>query len=276
MVEEHIVDTEQEWREFEDDAGSQLRSRVGGPVDSLTGELATQMSRAEGKSRSLTRAMMREEKAETGSGTLKDTFKHVDDMGAGLDLSERFTHRAKEIIRDLDKKGFLRHKKRLPALIAAALYVACRQEKVQRSLKEIARGTGLQVRDINRAYKEIQKNLNLDMSQTVVTASSLIGRIVNVLRLPHYLEAAAKEVADRSNDMTITMGKTPPTVAAASVYMLVKLIPESERVPVGRIAAEAGITAGTVLGCVKELEVHKEQLIPSHFYSRMGKEGASG
>lgn len=268
VAEQHLIDTEQEWREFEGDSSTQMRSRVGGPVDTLTGDLSVQMSRPEGKNRSLTRAMMREDKSQSAN-FLRETFKYVDDMGASMELPERFTRRAKEIMRDMDQKNALRQKKRLQAFIAASLYVACRQESVQRSMKEIARMTSLQVREINRAYKEIQKQLGLDMSQTAVTASSLIGRIVNFLRLPAIVEPAAKEIADRSNEMTITMGKTPPTVAAASVYMLVKLLPSSVQVPVANIAAEGGITAGTVLSCVREMEAHRDQLIPQHFYAKL-------
>lgn len=103
------------------------------------------------------------------------------------------------------------------AIASACLYIACRQEGVPRTFKEICAVSKISKKEIGRCFKLILKAL--DTSVELITTGDFMSRFCSNLGLPNVVQKAATSIARTAVDMDIVPGRSPISVAAAAIYM---------------------------------------------------------
>lgn len=103
------------------------------------------------------------------------------------------------------------------AIASACLYIACRQEGVPRTFKEICAVSKISKREIGRCFKLILKAL--ETSVDLITTGDFMSRFCSNLGLPNMVQRAATHIAKKAVELDIVPGRSPISVAAAAIYM---------------------------------------------------------
>jgi transcription initiation factor TFIIB len=133
-------------------------------------------------------------------------------------------------------------------VVAAALYAACRQCGVLRSLTDVAKAANISRKTAARNYRFLHKELHLDVPR--VHRTSYIKRLVSRLRLHGQTEILAKRLVEVSNN-NFTLGRRPAGLAAACIYISGCIM--GERLTQQQVALEAQVTEVTIRNRYKEL-----------------------
>jgi hypothetical protein len=102
------------------------------------------------------------------------------------------------------------------AMVAAALYMACRMMKMPRPLDEFAQYTKASKKKVARYYRLLLQELNVK----VPTSDPVlyISRVAEQLKLSGEVVKTAVEILQKARRAGITAGKDPAGLAAAAVY----------------------------------------------------------
>jgi transcription initiation factor TFIIB len=201
----NVIDPRSEWRNFansDDSKGDP--SRVGAASDPLLEGInmldstaISGMDGGSGKSRDLTKAQIkvvgRTEKH------LLTAFKQIQAMCESIGLSKLVCDCAKQFFKKADDEKLLKGKG-TEAVIAACIYIACREQRVTRTFKEICALTKVSKKDIGKCYKLLQPHFEapvqsisldvyvsrfssaLDLSPDVIRGTNVvIFSIINVI-----------------------------------------------------------------------------------------------
>merc|ERR1711868_50463 len=93
------------------------------------------------------------------------------------------------------------------AIAAACLYIACRQESVPRTFKEICAISRISKKEIGRCFKLIIKNL--EKSVSVITSADFMARFCCSLSLPKQVQNAAVHIAQTAGALDLVGGRSP-------------------------------------------------------------------
>ena len=132
---------------------------------------------------------------------------------------------------------------------AAALYAACRQCNVPRTLDEISNASSMSRKDIGRTYRYITRELGLKLMPT--SPQDYIPRFCSELKLSADVQAKTLEILKNATDKELTSGRGPTGIAAASLYIATILC--GERRTQREVAETAGVTEVTIRNRYKEL-----------------------
>ncbi|MUV59258.1 transcription initiation factor IIB family protein [Halobacterium sp. CBA1126] len=100
---------------------------------------------------------------------------------------------------------------------AACLYVACKVERVPRTVDEFVDATGVDRTQLLRRAKAVTSELGIDLSG-FADASQYVDRYAGELGLPEGVADRAREIVDHCEDAGIAGGKSPSGWAAAAIY----------------------------------------------------------
>lgn len=167
--------------------------------------------------------------------------------------------RAKQLYKKIFDDDFGKNKPN-NAIVAACIFIACRQEKVPRTFKEITLLARLDKKILAKCVKAI---LPL-VEEKLETASTedYVARFCSYLDLEMAIQNGATEVVKRAVDLGILAGKSPLSVCAAAIYLISQLssTPKSFK----EISPVAGVSDGTIRNAYKDLYAHKEQVVPKN------------
>jgi len=140
--------------------------------------------------------------------------------------------------------------KSIMGMTAATVYLACRKCGVSRTLKEVARASGIEKGSVAKYYRLILK----DVEKEYVPPASVekhISKLVNIAKIDTRVEHLALLLARSTNDSKISSGKAPAGLAAAYVYM--SSVMRGEHLPQREVAEFAEVTEVTVRNRCREL-----------------------
>lgn len=100
---------------------------------------------------------------------------------------------------------------------AACLYVACKVERVPRTVDEVVVATNVNRIQLLRQAKDVTSTLGVDLSG-FADATQYVERYAEELALPRAVANRAVDIVDRCEDAGIAGGKSPSGWAAAAVY----------------------------------------------------------
>ncbi len=136
------------------------------------------------------------------------------------------------------------------AIMAAALYAACRIMHIPKSPKQISKEANIDSKEINRDYRLLRLELKL---QIPLTKHSIhIERIAGNLNISMKSQQLAWEIIQKAQEERLTAGKDPKGLAAAALYIV--CIQCGEKRNQEEIADVAGVTKLTVRNRYKELK----------------------
>ncbi|KAI9808956.1 MAG: transcription initiation factor IIB [Pycnora praestabilis] len=284
VLEGRLIDTRSEWRTFSnDDQGNDDPSRVGDAANPLLNgsQLATTISYGDGgsgRSRELYRAQNKSTH-DKSTKTLLEAYKMVGAFCDAINVPKTASDTAKSYFKIVeDAKAF--KGKSQEAIIAGCIFIACRQNNVPRTFREIFALTKVPKKEIGRTFKALEKffesknqekmaklvqtggYVNPDEGYNTTTstkAQELCVRYCSQLGLTQACSLVSQQLADRMSTVGALAGRSPLSAAAACIYMISYLLKQGKTAK--EISAVAGVSDGTIRTAYKRLYQEKEKLI---------------
>jgi len=261
---DRIIDTRSEWRTFANDEGDDP-SRVGAAANPLLdgAQLDTVISRRDGGSgmaRDLNKVHGRAN-AVKGEKNLIQAYKEIAAMSDAIGLTKLIADIAKQLYKRVEEEKLLRGKS-TESIIAACIFIACRQENVPRTFKEICAITRVPKKEIGRCFKTLIRTFETNVS--TMASEDLMSRFCSMLHLRMEVQKAALELTMKTKEHGTLAGKSPVSVAAACIYMASCLYqqPQSTR----DVAQVTGVSEVTIKNSYKLLWTEKDKLLDEKKY----------
>ncbi len=180
----------------------------------------------------------------------RQAFSELDRLKDKLAVGDAVVEKAAYIYRKALEKGLVRGRS-ISALIASALYAACRDTETPRNLKDIGHASNIKRKDIARCYRLLLRELNLKMP--VVNPVNCIARIASIAALSEKTKREATRILRKAEELKISAGKDPMGLAAAALY--VACVSNGENKTQRDVAEAAGVTEVTIRNRYKGLKI---------------------
>ncbi len=264
VVTDQSVDSGPEWRSFSKEE-HEGRSRTGVPTSlamhdmGLATIIGPQDRDATGKPLSASMKSIierlrtwdsRSQVHEPVDRNFRQAFSELDRLKDKLAVGDAVIEKAAYIYRKALEKGLVRGRS-ISALIASALYAACRDTETPRTLKDIANSSNIKRKDIARCYRLLLRELNLKMP--VVNPIKCVARIASKASLSEKTKRDASKILKTAEEMKISAGKDPMGLAAAALY--VACVTNGESKTQRDVAEAAGVTEVTIRNRYKGLKI---------------------
>ncbi|CAH8516067.1 unnamed protein product [Schistosoma rodhaini] len=223
VVADRVIDVGSEWRTFSNDANAKDMCRVGATENFLLdgGDLSTMIS---GPSPSDSRQLDEHGKPmyrnrrniSAPDRVLLSAFREISQMGEHLNLPKSISDHANLLFKQVHETKNLRGRSN-DAVSTACLYMACRQEGVPRTFKEVCAVSRVSKKEIGKVFKKILKILETNVQS--VTVEDFMSRFCGNLNLNIAVQRVANVVARRALNLNLVAGRSPVSVAAAAIYM---------------------------------------------------------
>jgi len=255
VVEEEGIDLGPEWRAFNHQE-RQSKSRVGAPTTQtmhdkgLTTTIDWKNKDAYGRSISadkrsqmhrLRKWQERIRTKDAGERNLQFALSEIDRMASALGIPRSVREVASVIYRRALAEDLIRGRS-IEGVATSALYAACRQEGIPRSLSEVASASRVDRKEIGRTYRYVAQELSLEMAP--VDPAKYVPRFASELGLSEEAQAKANEIIQTTAEAGLLSGKSPTGFAAAAIYAASLLC--NEKRTQREVAAVAQVTEVTI------------------------------
>jgi len=180
----------------------------------------------------------------------RQAFSELGRLKDKLAVGDAVIEKAAYIYRKALEKGLVRGRS-ISALIASALYAACRDTQTPRTLKDIGIASNVKRKDITRCYRLLLLELSLKMP--VVDPVNCIARIASKAGLSEKTKRGATKILKIAEEKKISSGKDPMGLAAAALY--VACVANGENKTQRDVADAAGVTEVTIRNRYKGLKM---------------------
>ena len=187
-------------------------------------------------------------------------FREISSMADRINLPKTIVDRANNLFKQVHDGKSLKGRSN-DAKASACLYIACRQEGVPRTFKEICAVSRVSKKEIGRCFKLTLKALATSVD--VITTGDFMSRFCANLDLPNLVQRAATHIARKAVEMDIVPGRSPISVAAAAIYMASQAS-EQKRTH-KEIGDIAGVADVTIRQSYKLMISHAAKLFPDDF-----------
>ena len=268
VISETLQDAGPEWRSFSKEGGSDP-TRTGAPTTLAMHDrgLATIISpmNKDSSGKPLTSTMKStierlrtwDSRSKVNASTDRNLMQALNELSRlkdKLSLSDAVIEKASYIYRKALEKGLVKGRS-ISALIAAALYAACRDTETPRTLKDVAEAGNVKKKDISRCYRILHKELELKMP--VVDSVQCIARIASKIGITEKTKRYAAKVLKIAQEHEESAGKDPMGLAAAALYMA--CVKNSEDMTQRDIAEAANVTEVTIRNRYKGLRLDQDK-----------------
>ncbi|PVU87658.1 hypothetical protein BB559_004445 [Furculomyces boomerangus] len=259
---DRIIDTRSEWRTFANDEGDDP-SRVGNAANPFLdgAQLDTLIARGgdggSGFARDLNKIHSKNT-AQKHERNLILAYKDILSMCDAIDLPKSIGDVAKQLYKEVEDKKLLRGKSN-ESIIAACIFIACRQENVPRTFKEIFALTRVPKRDIGRVVKELQRLLKTNVGG--MSSEDLMSRFCSNLSLKMDVQKLAGIISIKAKNMGTLAGKSPVSIAAACIFFVTQLLcaPTESKT----ISITTGVSEVTIKNTYRQLYNESSTLVDS-------------
>jgi transcription initiation factor TFIIB len=266
VIEENITDTGPEWRAFDSDQRN-ARARTGAPIKytkpnrGLVTEIDLYNKDIRGvripskRQAQLYRMRKWHKRASIASSSERNyliALPELTRVASYLGLPENIRESAALLYRKCVQNNLIRGRP-IETVVQAVIYAACRAAGMPRTLDEISNISGLQKKEIGRAYRVISHELGLKIPLT--DPISYVPRYVTALKLSGEAQEKSISLLKEAMKRGLVSGRSPTGVSAAAVYIAGALA--GERRTQKEVADVAGVTEVTIRNRYREL---KEQL----------------
>jgi len=218
VLDEEFIDRGPEWRAFDHDQRMK-RSRVGAPMTFTIHDKGLSTMIDWRNRDSYGRAISSKNRAQLyrlRKWQLAFALSELDRMASALGLPRNVRETAAVVYRDAVDKNLIRGRS-IEGVAAAALYAACRQCSVPRTLDEIAEVSRVSRKEIGRTYRFISRELGLKLLPT--SPIDYVPRFCSGLNLKGEVQSRAVEILRQAGERELTSGRGPTGVAAAAIYI---------------------------------------------------------
>jgi transcription initiation factor TFIIB len=181
---------------------------------------------------------------------LIQAFNELNRLKDKLALSDSVIERAAYIYRKAIEKKLVRGRS-ISAMIASALYAACRDTETPRTLNDVGEAANLKKKEIARCYRLLYRELDLKMP--VVDPIQCVARISSLLEITEKTKRYAVRVLKTSQEHEESAGKDPMGLAAAALYLA--CVKNGEEMTQRDIAKASNVTEVTIRNRCKSLKL---------------------
>lgn len=257
-----MTDRGPEWRAFDDEQRSK-RTRVGAPLTYTIHDkgLSTMIdwhdrdiygkSLSPGQKAQVYRLRKWQRRIRVSDATERNlafALSEITKIANNLNLPKSILETASVIYRKAVKERLIRGRS-IQGVTAAAIYLACRQCGLARTLEEIAQSSTMNKKEVGRSYRFLIKELNYSIPP--VRPSQYITKFSNQLTMQGKVEEIAHKILSSAKELKLTSGRGPTGIAAAASYIASVLT--GERKTQREIAEIAQVTEVTIRNRYKEL-----------------------
>ncbi len=265
VMDTKIADQGPEWRAF-DEEQREKRARAGAPLTftihdkglstmidwhdkDIYGKKITSDQRAQ--IYRLRKWQRRIRVSDATERNLAFALSEITKIANNLSLPKNIFETASVIYRRAVKERLIRGRS-IQGISAAAVYIACRQCGIVRTLDEIASASNLNRKEIGRSYRFLVKELGFFIPPTKPT--QYVSKFSNQLTMQGKVEEIASKILKAARELKLTSGRGPTGIAAAASYIASVLV--GERKTQREIAEIAQVTEVTIRNRYKELVDH--------------------
>lgn len=258
MIDISDVDSSPEWRAFDVEQKSK-RTRTGAPItftkhdkgfSTDIGNSSAELYKVPVKKRAQYYRLRKWNKRLTKSKdrnlsySLSELVRQISYLGLSSSIHEEVARLYEKAV----SMGLVRGRS-MESIITALIYAIAREHSSPRTLAELSAASGIEKREIGRAYRYICRELNIRILPA--TAKEYIPRFGSLLGLSGSVHAKAKQILDKAADEDIISGKGPTGIAASSLYIAAVLC--GEKRTQRDIADVVGVTEVTIRNRYKDL-----------------------
>jgi len=262
VVAAKLADRGPEWRAFDDEQRAK-RARVGAPLTYTIHDkgLSTMIDwhdrdiygkrLSPGQKAQIYRLRKWQRRIRVSDATERNlafALSEISKIANSLNLPKNILETASVIYRKAVKEHLIRGRS-IQGVTSAAIYVACRQCGLARTLEEIAHASNINKKEVGRSYRFLIKELNYFIPP--LKPSQYITKFSNQLTMQGKVEEIAHKILTTARDLKLTSGRGPTGIAAAASYIASVLT--GERKTQREIAEIAQVTEVTIRNRYKEL-----------------------
>ena len=172
----------------------------------------------------------------------------ISKISNNLNLPKNIIETASVTYRKAVKERLIRGRT-IQGITAGAIYVACRQCGVTRTLEDISQASPANKKEIARSYRFLVKELDYFIKP--VKPGQYVTKFCNQLAMQGNVEELAHKILFVASELRLTSGRGPTCIAAAASYIASRLA--GERKTQREIAEIAQVTEVTIRNRYKEL-----------------------
>lgn len=262
-----IVDSGQEWLSFADDNAN--RARAGAPTSLTMHDMGLSTvinpSNKDASGKPLTASMKstierlrtwdsRGQVHNSADRNLRQALSELNRLKDKLSLSASVVEKAAYIYRKAIEKKLVRGRS-ISGMIGSALYAACRDTAIPRTIKDVSLASNIKKKDIARCYRLLVKELDLKMP--VVDSIQCIARIASMINISEKTKRNAIKILQNSQKNKESAGKDPMGLAAAALYL--SCVRNGESMTQRDIAEAANVTEVTIRNRYKGLKENQSK-----------------
>jgi len=257
-----IADRGPEWRAFDNEQRAK-RTRVGAPLTYTIHDkgLSTMIdwhdrdvygkSLSPGQKAQVYRLRKWQRRIRVSDATERNlafALSEITKIANNLNLPKNILETASVIYRKAVKERLIRGRS-IQGVTAAAIYLACRQCRLARTLEEIAQASTVNKKEVGRSYRFLINKLDTHVAS--VKPSQYIAKFSNQLMMQGKVEEIAYKILTTAKELKLTSGRGPTGMAAATCYIASTLT--GEKRTQREVAEIAQVTEVTIRNRYKEL-----------------------
>jgi transcription initiation factor TFIIB len=186
----------------------------------------------------------------SNNASLWKIFYRLGILKVRLGLPSIIVEKAAYIYRKAQQRKLVSGGRTISAVLAAAVYITCREIGTPRPLNEIAKVSDIKRKDIARNYRILIKELDLQVP--IIDPMKCIIRVANTVEINERTKRHALKIMDEAISKEIPAGKDPMGLSGAIVYAVCKKA--GQDITQADIAKAAGTTHVTIRKRFRELE----------------------
>ena len=196
----------------------------------------------------------------SSSGNVKSAFNQLDTSKDKLGLPDTVVEKTAYIYRKAQQRGLVRGRT-ISAVLSAAMYIACRELGIPKTLKEIAVTNNIKRTTLAKSYRLLISELDINIP--IIDPTKCITKVANKANLNEKTKRKAIDIMYHLNKKEIPAGKDPMGIAATVLY--IACLNTGEKRTQTDIAQAAGITEMTLRNRYKDIKRRELDLIPILF-----------
>jgi len=195
-------------------------------------------------------------------GNVKNAFNQLDTSKDKLGLPDTVVEKTAYIYRKAQQRGLVRGRT-ISAVLYAAMYIACRELGIPKTLKEIAVANNIKRTTLAKSYRLLINKL--DIKIPIVDPTKCITKVANKANVNEKTKRKAIDIMYYLNRKEVPAGKDPNGIAATVLY--IACLYTGEKRTQTNIAQAAGITEMTLRNRYKDIK-RRELDLRSNLSSR--------
>jgi transcription initiation factor TFIIB len=148
--------------------------------------------------------------------SLNRAFYELDKLKDKLALPDSVAEKAAYIYRKAQSRGMIRGRT-VSAMLAAAIYIACREFEVGKTLKDIAQETNVKSKILSQSYRILLTELNI--KTPMLDPMRCIAKVANKMQLSERITRKGMDIMHTAIRKEASAGKNPMGLAAAVLYI---------------------------------------------------------